>query len=92
MDRKKTQLKDFEVVCKIGDGSFSQVFLVKRQKDQTLYALKQVRLNLLSEKEKLGALNEVRLLASFRSANIIALKETFIESEQHLMCIVLEYA
>jgi NIMA (never in mitosis gene a)-related kinase len=36
-----------------------------------IYALKKVKLENLSEKEKQNALNEVRILASIRNFNII---------------------
>ena len=49
---------------KIGDGAYSQVFKVIRMSDLKEYALKQVKINKLSEKEKINALNEVRILAS----------------------------
>ncbi len=45
-------MKDFQMIKKLGDGSFSQVFLVKRYSDQKEYALKKVKLNQLNEKEK----------------------------------------
>ena len=54
--------------------------------------MKKIRLNLLNNKEKLNALNEVRLLASIKNQNIIAYKDTFIDSLNHTLCIVLEYA
>jgi len=38
-----------------------------------------VRLYDLSEKEKINALNEVRILASVRNSNIISFKEVFLE-------------
>lgn len=43
------------------------------------YALKKVKLMNLSEKERENALNEVRILASIRNANIIGYKEVFID-------------
>ena len=30
---QQTSLKDFDVMCKIGDGSFSQVYMAKRISD-----------------------------------------------------------
>jgi len=36
------------MIKKLGDGSFSQVFLAKRSKDQSLYAIKKIKLILLS--------------------------------------------
>ena len=38
-----------------------------------------VHLSDLSEKEKLNALNEIRILASIRHPNVIAFKEVFLE-------------
>ena len=43
------------------------------------YALKQVKILKLSEKEKSNALNEVRILASIRHPNVIGYKEVFID-------------
>lgn len=39
---KTSTLRDFEVISKLGEGSFSSVFKVRRYDDQTLYALKKV--------------------------------------------------
>ena len=48
-------------------------------------------MNGLSEKEKLNALNEVRILASVRHPNVIAFKEAFIDWESESLCLILEY-
>ena len=50
----------------IGDGAYSNVFRVKRLEDGELYALKKVKLDHLSEKERENAINEVRILASIK--------------------------
>lgn len=39
---KTSTLKDFEVISRLGEGSFSSVYKVRRYDDQTLYALKKV--------------------------------------------------
>ena len=52
---------------------------MKRVVDGHVYALKKVRLNNLSEKEKENAINEVRILASIKHKNVISYKEAFIE-------------
>lgn len=72
-------LRDFEVLHKLGEGAYSQVFKVKRISDSQTYALKKVRLAPLKDKEKLNALNEVRILASINHPNIIGYKEAFID-------------
>jgi NIMA (never in mitosis gene a)-related kinase len=55
------------------------VYKVKRIQDGIIYALKKVRLNHLSDKEKENAINEVRILASIKHVNVISYKEAFIE-------------
>lgn len=80
MDQQKvSQIKDFEMIKKIGDGSFSQVFKVKRYSDNQIYALKKVKMNKLSSKEQGNALNEVRILASIDHPNIVSYKDAFYE-------------
>ena len=37
---QKTTIEDFEILQKLGDGSYATVFLVRRTKDKKLYALK----------------------------------------------------
>lgn len=63
----------------IGEGAYSSVYHVRRIADGDYYALKKVRMQKLSDKEKENALNEVRILASIRHTNIIAYKEAFID-------------
>ena len=65
----------------IGDGAYSSVFKVKRVEDGAEYALKKVKLDHLSEKEKENAINEVRILASINHPNVISYKEAFIEQK-----------
>ena len=71
---------EFEFLTSIlGDGAYSQVYKVRRQEDQAVYALKKVKMLNLSDKEKENALNEVRILASINHQNVIAYKEAFID-------------
>jgi NIMA (never in mitosis gene a)-related kinase len=55
------------------------VHLVKRNADGQEYALKKVKMDNLSEKERENALNEVRILASIKHSNVISYKEAFID-------------
>jgi NIMA (never in mitosis gene a)-related kinase len=72
-------LRDFEVLDKLGEGAYSQVFRVRRRSDGQLYALKKVKLHGLKDKEKANALNEVRILASINHPHVIAYKEAFVD-------------
>lgn len=61
-------------LTKIGDGSYSCVYKVKRLEDGVEYALKKVKMQNLSEREKENALNEVRILASIKHKNVASYK------------------
>lgn len=76
----------------IGEGSFSEVYLVLRVSDNQIYAMKKVKLQKLSSKEKENALNEVRILASISHPNVIGYKEAFFEDSTNCLCIVMENA
>lgn len=58
-------IKDFKILSKLGEGSFSQVFKVKRLSDGLEYAMKKVKMGMLKEKEKQNALNEVNKYGLF---------------------------
>lgn len=76
----------------LGEGSFSEVYLVLRKSDNGIYAMKKVKLQKLSSKEKENALNEVRILASISHPNVIGYKEAFFEDTTNCLCIVMENA
>ena len=89
---KTTSIKDFKKEKVIGKGSFGSVYLVRRLEDNKIYALKKVKLQNLSDKEKENALNEVRILASVKSPFVISYKEAFIEDSDSSLCLVMEFA
>ena len=76
----------------IGEGSFSEVYRVIRKSDDTVYAMKKVKMGKLTTKEKENALNEVRILASINHPNVIGYKEAFFEDTSNSLCIVMELA
>jgi NIMA (never in mitosis gene a)-related kinase len=51
-----------------------------------------IKMNALNDKEKDSALNEIRLLASIDSPNVIAYEDAFYENASNTLCIVMEYA
>ena len=63
-----------------------------RRSDNIVYAMKKVKLQKLSSKEKENALNEVRILASINHPNVIGYKEAFFEDTTNCLCIVMENA
>ena len=60
-------------------GKYAEVFKVIRMVDGQVYALKQVKISTLKDKDRRNAVNEVRLLASIKSKNVIGFREAFID-------------
>jgi NIMA (never in mitosis gene a)-related kinase len=104
---RPSTLDDFEEISLIGEGAYSAVYKVSKKlggkadgrdgRDGLdgrggIYALKKVKLPNLTEKEKINALNEVRLLASVRHENVIAYKESLFDEASSCLCIITEYA
>ena len=85
-------MHNFELISKLGEGSYSTVYKVRRKADLKMYALKKVKLNNLTEKEKQNALNEIRILASIKSEHVISYKEAFVEEKDKILCLVMEFA
>lgn len=83
---------DFQRIKQIGKGAFGIVYLVRRNKDKIIYALKQVQISKMSSKEKSNALNEIRILASITHKNIISYKECFFDDKTQSLNLVMEYA
>ena len=90
--RGVSQLSDFNIVSKLGTGSYSEVYKVQRKSNDQTYALKKVTLENLSQKERENALNEVRILASITHDNIIGYKDAFLAEGGKYLCIVMEFA
>ena len=85
-------MENFEIIEKLGEGSYSTVYKVKRKLDDQIYALKKVKLLNLKEKEKKNSLNEVRILASVKSNYVISYKEAFFDEKDSTLGMVMEYA
>jgi NIMA (never in mitosis gene a)-related kinase len=64
---------------RVGDGSYSSVYKVKRLEDSLEYALKKVKIQNLSDREKENALNEVRILASIKNPFVAGYKQAFFD-------------
>lgn len=78
-------LSDFQILSKLGEGTYSIVYKAIRLSDGQVYALKIVKISMLKEKEKQNALNEVRILASINHENIISYKQAFFDETSNCL-------
>ena len=85
-------ISDFKIRKKLGKGAFGSVYQVIRKEDSKKYAMKCVKISSLSQKEREGTLNEIRILASLSHPNIISYKEAFFDDNSKTLNIVMEYA
>ncbi len=83
--------KDFRLMQKLGTGSFSSVYMVKRHKDCKIYAMKKVKMDGISEKNRSNALNEIRILASIRHPYVVGYKDSFIDTPKNTLNIIMDY-
>ncbi|KFZ46818.1 Serine/threonine-protein kinase Nek5, partial [Antrostomus carolinensis] len=79
----------YEIIKKIGEGSFGKIFLAKGKVDNEQCVIKEINLTKMPVKEKEASQKEVILLAKMKHANIV----TFYTSlqEKNKLYIVMEY-
>ncbi|NXS75624.1 NEK5 kinase, partial [Pandion haliaetus] len=79
----------YEIIKKIGEGSFGKIFLAKGKVDNEQCVIKEINLTKMPVKEKEASRTEVILLAKMKHANIV----TFYASlqEKNKLYIVMEY-
>jgi NIMA (never in mitosis gene a)-related kinase len=85
-------LLEFEIVSELGSGSFGRVFKARRKVDGHFFAIKQIDIGSMGQRERENALNEIRLLASIHSPYIISYKDSFFDELKKTLCIVMEFA
>jgi len=83
-------LKGFQALKPIGKGSFGKVYRAVRISDGQEYALKELEIKTMNQRERDDALNEVRLLASIKHAHCIRYYDAFFDSDK--LYIVTEFA
>ena len=89
--RNSTRMSDFDVLRKLGKGSFGVVCAVTRKRDarKRTFVIKQITGPRRADQEE--AINECRVLAKLDSPHVVKYYESFI-AEPNRLCIVMEFA
>ncbi|XP_044300103.1 serine/threonine-protein kinase Nek5 isoform X1 [Varanus komodoensis] len=85
----KSTMDKYEIIKKIGEGSFGKVFLAKGKEDYQQCVIKEINLTKMSRKEKESSQEEVSLLARMKHPNIVAFYTSF--HEKNKLYIIMEY-
>ena len=87
---KYLQLKHFQYISTLGEGSFGKVILVRKKSNQTLYAIKLINTDKLSDLRRLEyARFERQVLVEFQNPFIVKLHHIFESSGK--LCFVLDF-
>ena len=83
-------LGDYEIIQVIGSGTYSTVFKVRCKSTSILFAMKEIKFERLSAKEKEYAKTEVRILKQINHPNIIRFEKSFSSGSDFY--IIMEFA
>lgn len=72
-----SKMADFEVVSKLGHGSFGVVYKVRKKSDQKIYVLKVIDTSKMHRAQRAEAAKESLLMAKLDHQNIVKMYESF---------------
>lgn len=81
----------YEILTRIGTGTYSTVYKAIRQSDGTIVAIKIIDISLLDRTGIDNVLNEIRILSSVSNPYIVEYHEAFIDPSESFVWIVMEH-
>jgi NIMA (never in mitosis gene a)-related kinase len=84
-------MENYEVIQKIGTGSFGSVFKIRRKSDLKVLVWKEINYGIMSEKEKQQLVAEVNILRELRHPNIVRYYDRVIDKVNSKIYIVMEF-
>ena len=83
--------REYKVLKVLGEGSYGSVYLVERRVGSTKqYAMKKVKMDKMNLQQREEAVNEIRVLASFKHPFIIRYRDSFVQ--RNTLCVVMDLA
>ncbi|XP_070782847.1 eukaryotic translation initiation factor 2-alpha kinase 1 isoform X2 [Enoplosus armatus] len=75
-------LSEFEEICKLGKGSYGNVFKVMNKLDGQHYAVKKILIKKVSKDDCMKVLREVKVLSSLQHGNVVGYHTAWMEHVQ----------
>ncbi|XP_027883238.1 eukaryotic translation initiation factor 2-alpha kinase 1 isoform X3 [Xiphophorus couchianus] len=75
-------LSEFEEICRLGKGSYGNVFKVVNKLDGQSYAVKKILIKRVSKEDCMKVLREVKVLSSLQHVNIVGYHTAWMEHVQ----------
>ncbi|XP_028286657.1 eukaryotic translation initiation factor 2-alpha kinase 1 isoform X2 [Parambassis ranga] len=75
-------LSEFEEVCRLGKGSYGNVFKVKNKLDGQYYAVKKILIKKVSKEDCMKVLREAKVLSSLQHVNVVGYHTAWMEHVQ----------
>lgn len=75
-------LSEFEEICRLGKGSYGNVFKVVNKLDGQYYAVKKILIKSVSKEDCMKVLREVKVLSSLQHVNIVGYHTAWMEHVQ----------
>jgi len=92
MDAKDFLLKKgYQLIKKIGQGSYAIVYKATRLKDRKVMAVKIISVAKLDKKQLENALTEVRIICAIKHPNIVRYHDAFVDQKNKDLYLIMEY-
>lgn len=75
-------LSEFEEICRLGKGSYGNVFKVLNKLDGQFYAVKKILIKKVSREDCMKVLREVKVLSSLQHVNVVGYHTAWMEHVQ----------
>lgn len=75
-------LSEFEEICRLGKGSYGNVFKVINKLDGQCYAVKKILIKKVSKEDCMKVLREVKVLSSLQHVNVVGYHTAWMEHVQ----------
>ncbi|CAG9472354.1 unnamed protein product [Plasmodium vivax] len=90
-DDGESRLNEYEVIKKIGNGRFGEVFLVKHKRTQEFFCWKAISYRGLKEREKSQLVIEVNVMRELKHKNIVRYIDRFLNKANQKLYILMEF-